>query len=81
MELLVGERPHGAFSRQLFLGDTLDTENLKAEYTDGVLVLRIPVREQAKARKIPIESGQSRSGTLIDATSQSEPDAVGAGRP
>ena len=39
------------------------------------------MREQAKARKIPIESGQSRSGTLIDATSQSEPDAVGAGRP
>ena len=81
VELLVGERPHGAFSRQLFLGDTLDTENLKAEYTDGVLVLRIPVREQAKARKIHIENGQSPTrGAVIDTTSQSEPDAIGAGR-
>jgi HSP20 family protein len=81
VELLVGERPHGVFSRQLFLGDTLDAENLKAEYTDGVLVLRIPVREQAKARKIPIDSGQSRKGgAAIDASSQSEPDAVGAAR-
>ena len=81
VELLVGERPHGAFSRQLFLGDTLDTENLKAVYTDGVLVLRIPVREQAKARKIHIGSGQSQSrGAVIDAASPSEPDAIGAGR-
>src|SRR4029450_2150962 len=70
VELLVGERPHGAFSRQLFLGDTLDTENLKAAYTDGVLVLRIPVREQAKARKVHIESGQAGTcGTGLDPTS------------
>jgi HSP20 family protein len=81
VELLVGERPHGAFSRQLFLGDTLDSENLKAEYTDGVLVLRIPVREQAKARKIQIASGQSPArGAVIDTTSQSEPEAIGVGR-
>ena len=81
VELLVGERLHGTFSRQLFLGDTLDTENLEAKYTDGVLVLRIPVREQAKARKIPIANEQSRTGgTVIDATSQSELDAVGDGR-
>jgi HSP20 family protein len=81
VELLVGERPHGAFSRQLFLGDTLDSENLKAEYTDGVLVLRIPVREQAKARKIQIASGQSPArGPVIDTTSQSEPEAIGVGR-
>src|SRR6478609_7370444 len=47
VELLVGERPHGTFSRQLFLGDTLDTANIAADYTDGVLTLKLPVAERA----------------------------------
>ena len=58
-ELLVSERPRGAFSRQLFLGDTLDTERIDAAYDAGVLVLRIPVAEQAKPRKIAISSGST----------------------
>jgi len=53
-ELLVAERPHGTFSRQLFLGETLDTEHLVADYNDGVLTLRIPVAERAKPRKVEI---------------------------
>jgi HSP20 family protein len=44
------------FSRQLILGDTLDTEKIKASYDQGVLTLRIPVMEQAKPRKIEIET-------------------------
>jgi HSP20 family protein len=56
VELVVAERPRGVFSRQLLLGDTLDTENIKATYDFGVLTLRIPVAEQAKPRKIEIES-------------------------
>jgi HSP20 family protein len=56
VELVVSERPRGVFSRQLILGDTLDTENIKASYDVGVLTLRIPVVEQAKPRKIEIES-------------------------
>src|SRR6476661_8105674 len=31
VELLIGERPHGTFSRQLFLAETLDTERLSAD--------------------------------------------------
>ena len=58
-ELLVSERPRGAFSRQLFLGDTLDTERIDAAYDAGVLVLRIPVAEQAKPRKIAISGGST----------------------
>ncbi len=46
VELTVSERPRGVFSRQLILGDTLDTENVKANYADGVLTLRIPVAER-----------------------------------
>ncbi|MDQ1054871.1 HSP20 family protein [Arthrobacter sp. SORGH_AS 212] len=54
-ELIASERPRGVFSRQLILGDTLDTENVKARYDAGVLTLRIPVAEKAKPRKIEIE--------------------------
>ena len=55
-ELLAAERPRGVFSRQLVLGDNLDTENITASYDGGVLTLRIPVAEQAKPRKITISS-------------------------
>jgi HSP20 family protein len=56
VELIASERPRGVFSRQLILGETLDTENVKASYDAGVLTLRIPVAEQAKPRKIEIQS-------------------------
>jgi len=54
VEMQVAERPLGMFSRQLFLGDTLDAENISAHYEAGVLTLRIPVAPQAKPRKIEI---------------------------
>jgi HSP20 family protein len=53
-ELLAAERPRGVFSRQLILGDNLDTERIQARYDSGVLTLRIPVAEKAKPRKIEI---------------------------
>ncbi|MFJ3440048.1 Hsp20/alpha crystallin family protein [Streptomyces sp. NPDC086081] len=59
-ESLVAERPTGTFTRQLFLGDTLDTERIDASYEAGVLTLRIPVAEQAKPRRIHITGGDSR---------------------
>jgi len=58
-ELIVAERPTGSFTRQLFLGDTLDTERIDASYDAGVLTLRIPVAEQAKPRRIRITGGDS----------------------
>lgn len=57
VEMQVSERPLGAFSRQLFLGDTLDTDHIDAKYDAGVLTLRIPIAERAKPRKISITSG------------------------
>ena len=56
VELVVSERPRGVFSRQVILGDTLDADKIRASYDLGVLTLRIPVAEQAKPRKIEIES-------------------------
>jgi HSP20 family protein len=55
-ELIASERPRGVFSRQLVLGDALETENMKARYDAGVLTLRIPVAAEAKPRKIEIET-------------------------
>jgi HSP20 family protein len=53
----VAERPRGVFSRQLFLGDTLDADHIEATYEAGVLTLRVPIAEQAKPRKITVSGG------------------------
>jgi HSP20 family protein len=54
VQTVLTERPLGVFSRQLFLGDTLDTEHIDAAYEAGVLTLRIPIAEKSKPRKIQI---------------------------
>ncbi|MFD9119655.1 Hsp20/alpha crystallin family protein [Streptomyces bottropensis] len=59
-EMIAAERPTGVFSRQLFLGDTLDADRVDASYDAGVLTLRIPVAEKAKPRKIQISGGTDR---------------------
>ena len=51
-QMLANERPRGAFSRQLVLGDNLDLERIDATYRDGVLRLVVPVAEKAKPRTI-----------------------------
>jgi HSP20 family protein len=56
-EMLANERPRGVFSRQLVLGENLDTAKIEATYGEGVLRLRIPVAEKAKPRKITIGRG------------------------
>ena len=65
-ELLASERPRGVFSRQLVLGDNLDTERIEAAYENGVLTLTIPIVEQAKPRKIEI-GGSTEGQKAIDA--------------
>jgi HSP20 family protein len=55
-DVLAAERPRGVFSRQLVLGDNLDLANVEADYAAGVLRLRVPVAEQAKPRKIAINT-------------------------
>jgi HSP20 family protein len=58
-ERVVDERGYGVFSRQLFLGDTLDADRLTADYDAGVLTLQIPIAERAKPRKVEITAGGS----------------------
>jgi HSP20 family protein len=66
-DMIAAERTRGVFSRQLFLGDTLDLEKIDANYTAGVLRLRIPVAEAAKPRKIAITTGDDEAQVAIGA--------------
>ncbi len=52
------ERRSGNFRRTINLGDNLDPEQIEANFSDGVLTLRIPVAEQAKARKVDVNFGR-----------------------
>ena len=52
------ERVHGAFERSFRLGAPLDAAKVKADYTSGVLTVRVPKAESAKPREIEIEVGR-----------------------
>lgn len=65
-ELLASERPRGASSRQLVLGDNLDLERLEATYDAGVLRLVVPVAEKAKPRKIEIRAGKGEPAAITN---------------
>lgn len=56
--VLLSERPTGSFSRQFFLGESLDSDAIEAGYDHGVLTLAIPIAETAKARKISVSASQ-----------------------
>ena len=66
-EMLASERPRGAFSRQLVLGDNLDLDKIEAAYDGGVLRLRVPVAEKAKPRKIEVTSSSESGRQAIEA--------------
>jgi len=55
-EIIIAERPTGTFSRQVILGEALDTGHIMADYAAGVLTLTIPVRESAKPHSIHVTS-------------------------
>ncbi len=68
------ERRQGTYRRQITLGQDVDTENIEADYHDGVLTVRIPVAEKAKPRKIAINTGGSVP--VVEAAEASEAEAA-----
>ena len=60
-KVAIHERPQGTFTRQLFLGEQLDTDRIAANYEHGVLTLTIPMAEQAKPRKVEITAGTGQA--------------------
>jgi HSP20 family protein len=67
-QVVASERPQGRFSRQVFLGESLDAERVEAGYDQGVLTVTIPVAEQAKPRKVDISASRSGKARAIDTT-------------
>jgi len=59
-EVIVSECPFGSFTRQLFLGETLDTEHIEAHYDAGVLTLTLRVAEQAKPRRVSVTTSEGQ---------------------
>ena len=50
------ERRYGSFSRSFSLPQAVDTGKVAAEYKNGVLTVRLPLREEAKPRQIKVEA-------------------------
>jgi HSP20 family protein len=55
--VLLAERPQGSFTRQLQVGEGLDTTKVQATYNIGVLTLTIPMAESAQPRRIEVQTG------------------------
>jgi len=87
--VLIAERPQGTFTRQLQLGDTVDTENIQASYSNGVLHLTLPMTQAAQPRRVQVRtegSGQRQitvegeteeSASASEATTDSGTQGVG----
>jgi HSP20 family protein len=60
-EPVATERLQGTYTRQLFLGETLDADHVEAAYEQGVLTLTIPVAEAAKPRKVEVSTSGAKA--------------------
>ena len=69
--IYLGERRQGTFRRQVTLGEGLDADGIEADYTDGVLSLRIPVGEKAQPRKIEVKGGTKAPEAIETASTES----------
>ncbi len=70
-QIVASERPQGTFSRQLFLGESLDSDKVEAHYDNGVLTVTVPVAEQAKPRKVEVTGGNRKAKAIETASSES----------
>src|SRR5258708_18583362 len=77
-QVIVAERPQGSFTRQLSLGEGLDSENLTAGYADGVLHVTIPASPKAQARRVEITRPAGASRTISGSTAEQDEAPAGA---
>ena len=59
-QIVASERRQGTFTRQLSLGDGLDTDRIEASYENGVLTLTVPISERSKPRRIEVSTEPHR---------------------
>jgi HSP20 family protein len=60
--IYVYERSFGSFSRSFTLPEGADTDNIKAELTNGVLKLAIPKKPEVQPKKVQIKPSQPTGG-------------------
>jgi len=71
-DVLVRERGAGQATRQVLLGDGLDTNAVRADYDAGVLTVVVPVAEDVKPRRIQVHGAAPAPGSpSIDAEATS----------
>jgi len=58
------ERSYGAFTRSFTLPLTVTAEGAKAEFSNGILHVSLPKREETKARKIEVISVDAEPKTI-----------------
>lgn len=59
-DVLVAERPHGRWTRQVHLGNSIDTGRIEAHYDDGVVTVRMPRAEHATPRRVAVSRGDQQ---------------------
>jgi HSP20 family protein len=55
------ERQYGSFTRTFTLPQTVDTENVSANYDKGVLKITLPKKAEAKPKQIKVNVGSATS--------------------
>jgi len=65
-KVLFSERPQGSFTRQLYLGEALDTDRIDASWENGVLTVTIPLAQKTRPRRVEITTGQSGTPAIKD---------------
>jgi HSP20 family protein len=58
------ERQYGSFTRTFTLPQTVDTENVSANYDKGVLKITLPKKAEAKPKQIKVSVGSGSEKTL-----------------
>ena len=59
-KLITRERVSGSFTRRLYLGDSLDTEKIEADFAEGVLTVRLPLLATAQPRKVEVHTDSKK---------------------
>jgi HSP20 family protein len=65
-DVVVCERRHAKYRRQLYLGDDVDTDNVNATFDNGVLQLRIPISQGQRAHKVEVAANDNRRQQIAD---------------
>lgn len=66
------ERSYGSFTRSFTLPPTVSSENVTANFDNGILRLELQKREEAKPRRIEIKAGAGSQPKTIEAETKSD---------